>query len=50
MKSTSIVTLAGVENFCDQTILTASDKEQQELVRGVWIYEIADLAGMRRRR
>jgi hypothetical protein len=48
MKSTSIVALAGVENFSDQTILTASDKEQQELVRGVWIYEIADLAGMRR--
>ena len=48
MKSTAIVTLAGIENFSDQTILTASDKEQQELVRGVWIYEIADLAGMRR--
>jgi predicted P-loop ATPase len=48
MKSTAIVTLAGVENFSDQTILTASDKEQQELVRGVWIFEIADLAGMKR--
>ena len=48
MKSTSIVTLAGIENFSDQTILTASDKEQQELVRGTWIFEIADLAGMRR--
>jgi predicted P-loop ATPase len=48
MKSTSIVTLAGVENFSDQTILTQSDKEQQELVRGVWLFEIADLAGMRR--
>jgi predicted P-loop ATPase len=47
-KSTSIVTLAGIENFSDQTILTASDKEQQELVSGVWLYEIADLAGMRR--
>jgi predicted P-loop ATPase len=47
-KSTSIVTLAGVENFSDQTILTQSDKEQQELVRGVWLFEIADLAGMRR--
>jgi hypothetical protein len=47
-KSTSIVTLAGVENFSDQTILTQSDKEQQELVRGVLIYEIADLAGMKR--
>ena len=48
MKSTSLVTLAGIENFSDQTILTASDKEQQELVRGVWIFEIADLAGMKR--
>ena len=48
MKSTSILALAGVENFSDQTILTASDKEQQELVRGIWIFEIADLAGMRR--
>jgi hypothetical protein len=48
MKSTSIVVLAGVENFSDQTILTASDKEQQELVRGVWLFEIADLAGMKR--
>ena len=48
MKSTAIVTLAGVENFSDQTILTASDREQQELVRGVWIFEIADLAGMKR--
>ena len=48
MKSTAIVTLAGGENFSDQTILTASDREQQELVRGVWIFEIADLAGMKR--
>ena len=48
MKSTSIVTLAGIGNFSDQTIISASDKEQQELVRGIWIFEIADLAGMRR--
>jgi hypothetical protein len=48
MKSTSIVVLAGVENFSDQTILTAGDKEQQELVRGVWFFELADLAGMKR--
>ena len=47
-KSTSIQTLADEANFSDQTILTASDKEQQELVRGTWIFEIADLAGMRR--
>jgi len=48
MKSTSIVVLAGIENFSDQTILTERDKEQQELMRGVWIFEIADLAGMKR--
>jgi Virulence-associated protein E len=47
-KSTAIVVLAGIENFSDQTILTASDKEQQELVRGVWFFELADLAGMKR--
>jgi hypothetical protein len=47
-KSTAIAVLAGTENFSDQTILTQSDKEQQELLRGVWIYEIADLAGMKR--
>jgi putative DNA primase/helicase len=47
-KSTAIALLAGTENFSDQTILTQSDKEQQEMLRGVWIYEIADLAGMKR--
>jgi hypothetical protein len=47
-KSTALIILAGEENFSDQTILTASDKEQQELVRGVLIFEIADLAGMKR--
>jgi predicted P-loop ATPase len=47
-KSTAIAVLAGEGNFSDQTILTSSDKEQQELLRGVWIYEIADLAGMKR--
>jgi predicted P-loop ATPase len=47
-KSTAIAVLAGEGNFSDQTILTANDKEQQELLRGVWIYEIADLAGMKR--
>jgi hypothetical protein len=48
MKSTAVEVLAGTENFSDQTILSQSDKEQQELVRGVLIYEIAELAGMRR--
>jgi hypothetical protein len=47
-KSSAISELAGEDNFSDQNILTESDKVQQELVRGVWLYEIADLAGMRR--
>jgi predicted P-loop ATPase len=46
MKSTAIVVLAGEENFSDQTILSVTDREQQELVAGVWLYEIAELAGM----
>ena len=33
-KSTAIATIAGEGNFSDQTILTCSDKEQQELLRG----------------
>jgi predicted P-loop ATPase len=47
-KSTGIMTLAGEGNFSDQTILTVADKEVQELVRGVWLFEIAEIAGMRR--
>jgi hypothetical protein len=46
-KSTSLAVLAGnAENFSDQTILGRSDKEQQELLRGKWVYEIADLTGI----
>ena len=49
LKSTALSILAGApENFSDQTILGQSDKEQQELLRGVWIYEIADLSNIRR--
>ena len=48
LKSTTIAVLAGEENFSDQTILSAGDKEVQELVAGVWFYEVAELAGMRR--
>jgi predicted P-loop ATPase len=44
-KSSAIELLAGADNFSDQTILSLSDKEQQEAVQGVWLYEIADLAG-----
>ena len=48
MKSTAIRILAGDENFSDQHVLGASDKEQQEAIRGVWLHEIADLVGMKR--
>lgn len=47
-KSTAIEILAGGDNFSDQSILTLDDKGQQEAMQGVWIYEIADMAGMSR--
>jgi predicted P-loop ATPase len=47
-KSTSIRVLAGNENFSDQSILGASDKEVQEQLDGIWMHENADLDGMRR--
>jgi putative DNA primase/helicase len=47
-KSTAIEILAGRENFSDQTILGLSDERLQERMRGVWLYEIADLTGMRK--
>jgi predicted P-loop ATPase len=49
MKSTALETLAGGPDFfSDQTILGRGDKEQQELLRGVWIFEIADLTNIRK--
>jgi predicted P-loop ATPase len=47
-KSTAIRVLAGDENFSDQSIIGAKDKEVQEQLDGVWMHENADLAGMRR--
>jgi hypothetical protein len=47
-KSTAIATMAGDENFSDQTILGLDEKRHMELIKGKWLYEIADLAGMRR--
>ncbi len=44
-KSTAIEILAGRENFSDQSILDRSEERQQEALQGVWLYEIADLAG-----
>jgi hypothetical protein len=42
-KSTAIEVLAGAANFSDQTILGVEDRVAQELLQGVWLYEIADL-------
>lgn len=47
-KSQALEIMAGANNFSDQQILTLDDKGQQEAVQGVWLYEIADLAGMSR--
>jgi predicted P-loop ATPase len=47
-KSLVINTLAGDENFSDQSILGARDKEVQEILTGVWMHECADLTGMKR--
>jgi hypothetical protein len=47
-KSTAIRILAGEENYSDQNILAASDREQQEAFTGIWIHEIAELSGMTR--
>jgi len=45
-KSTAIEVLAGKENLSDQTILGVSDREAQEQLTGVWLFEIADLTDM----
>lgn len=47
-KSTAIEIMAGKENFSDQSILNKMEREQQEAMTGVWLYEIADLTGMRK--
>jgi hypothetical protein len=48
-KSSAIKLMAvSPENFSDQTIIGESDQKQQELLRGVFLYEIAELHGMQR--
>jgi hypothetical protein len=47
-KSMAIEIMAGSDNFSDQTILGARDREVQELLAGVWLYEIAELSNIRR--
>jgi hypothetical protein len=47
-KSSAIEVMAGSENFSDQTIIGLSDERQQERLKGKWLYEIADLTGMKK--
>lgn len=47
-KSTAVRILAGDENFSDQDILHLDARAQQEAVQGVWLFEIGELAGLRR--
>ena len=47
-KSMAIEIMAGSENFSDQTILGVRDREVQELLAGVWLYEIAELSNIRK--
>jgi predicted P-loop ATPase len=46
-KSSAIRILAG-EHFSDAEILGTTGKEQQELVRGIWLFEISELAGLQK--
>jgi hypothetical protein len=48
-KSSALAALAGSPAyFSDQAIFGVSQKEQQELLAGIWIYEAADLGGLRK--
>ena len=47
-KSKAIETLAGIENFSDQSIFGVRDREQQEQLAGIWLYEIAELSNIRK--
>ncbi len=47
-KSTAIEVLAGDGFFSDQQVLGLDEKTQQEAAIGIWLFEIADLKGLRR--
>src|SRR5262249_23476436 len=48
-KSSALRILAGgAANFSDQGILHAKEQAQQEQMEGVWIYEVAELVGLKR--
>ena len=46
-KSTAILILAGEGNFSDQSIIGLDQKVQGELLQGVWLYEVAELSGLK---
>jgi hypothetical protein len=47
-KSSALRILAAEENFSDQPLLHLEARAQQEAIEGVWIYELSELAGLRR--
>jgi hypothetical protein len=48
-KSSALRILAGgADNFSDQAVLHIKEQAQQEQLEGVWIYEIAELVGLKR--
>lgn len=47
-KSTALQILAGPENHSDNEILSLDTKSQMEAMEGVWIYEIGEIAGLRK--
>lgn len=46
-KSTAIKILAGEDNFSDQAIIALDQKAQGELLQGVWLFEVAELSGIK---
>ena len=46
-KSTALSILAGEENFSDQSIIGLDPKSQAEALEGVWIFEVAELSGLK---
>lgn len=43
-KSTAIRVLAGDDFYTDMSILNADARQQMELMRGIWFYELAEMA------
>jgi predicted P-loop ATPase len=47
-KSSALAALYGEENFSDQGVLGASDKDLAEALRGRWCVEVPELVGLKR--